>query len=269
VDELELSGGVANAGAVVRVGPLVLRPSQPNSRSIHDFLRALRDAGFDGASEPVGIDGDGRERLVFIEGDVALPPYPDWARSAASLASTAALMRRFHDVSAAVDATGGVWSDEMADPEPDAGGRPIVCHNDVCFENVVFRNGVAVGFLDFDFAAPGRRAFDVAQFARMCAPIDDDVNAVRFGWTADELRDAPSRVRLICDAYGLDAGERRQLVDIVSEGMALVGAFLRKRVEAGDPNFTKMWNELGGAERFERRLRWWVENRPRFEAALA
>ena len=77
MEEVELAGGVANAGAVVRVGPHVLRPSNPNSASIHRFLSALRNAGFDGASEPVGIDADGRERLVFIDGDVALPPYPD------------------------------------------------------------------------------------------------------------------------------------------------------------------------------------------------
>ena len=30
-------------------------------------------------------------------------------------------------------------------------GGPIVCHNDVCLENVVFRDGEAVGLLDFDF----------------------------------------------------------------------------------------------------------------------
>ncbi len=63
----------------------------------------------------------------------------------------------------------------MADP---AGGR-IVCHNDVCLENVVFRDGLAVGLLDFDFAAPGRPAYDLAQMARMCVPVDDDVSATR------------------------------------------------------------------------------------------
>ena len=144
-----------------------------------------------------------------------------------------------------------------------------MCHNDVCLENVVFRDGVAVGLLDFDFAAPGRPVHDVAQFARMCVPIDDDANAVRFGWTPDELRAAPGRVRLVCDAYGLGAEERHELVEIVSEGMALVGRFVRRRMEAGDPNFTKMWHDLGGAERYERRHRWWIEHRPDFEAALA
>ena len=54
----------------------------------------------------------------------------------------------------------------MADPE----GGPVVCHNDVCLENVVFRNGEAVALLDFDFAAPGRPVYDLACFAaHVCA----------------------------------------------------------------------------------------------------
>jgi hypothetical protein len=69
-----LDGGIANAGLVVRPGPHLLRPSSPHSGSVHAFLRAVRRAGFGGASWSVGIDGDGRERLVFIHGDVPVPP---------------------------------------------------------------------------------------------------------------------------------------------------------------------------------------------------
>ena len=76
----------------------------------------------------------------------------------------------------------------MADPV----GGEVMCHNDVCLENVVFDNGEAVALLDFDFAAPGRREFDVAAFARMCVPIDDDINAARLGW---ESNDRPARLR--------------------------------------------------------------------------
>jgi len=147
VDEELLAGGVANAGAVTRLGDHVLRPANPHSASIHRFLHALRSTGFEGASQPVAIDPDGRERLVFIEGAVALPPFPAWVQADEVLASAAALMRRFHDASGRIDATGMAWSAEMADP---AGG-PIICHNDVCLENVVFRDGQAIGLLDWEF----------------------------------------------------------------------------------------------------------------------
>lgn len=59
-DEELLHGGVANAGAVTRQGDHVQRPSNPHTATIHTFLIELRAAGFDGASQPVGIDPDGR-----------------------------------------------------------------------------------------------------------------------------------------------------------------------------------------------------------------
>ena len=101
MDEI-LPGGVANAGSVVRHGEFVLRPSNPYSESVHAFLRGLRSTGFEGASMPVEIQADGRERLVFIEGDVAVPPFPAWAQTDEALASIAALMRSFHEASSQV-----------------------------------------------------------------------------------------------------------------------------------------------------------------------
>ena len=261
MQEEQLLGGVANAGAVVRVGEHVLRPSNAHSGPIHAFLSAIRAAGFEGASLPVGIDPDGRERLVFIDGDVPVPPYPAWARSDAALASIAALLAELHRASEIFDPSGWTWSAEMADP---AGGS-IICHNDVCLENVVFRDGVAVGLLDFDFCAPGRPVYDVAQFARMCVPIDDDANASRLGW---DFPDRPARLRLVADAYGLDRSGRVELLATLDTSIANGGEFVRRRVAAGDPNFIAMWNDMGGAERFDRRHRWWIEHRHDFDGPL-
>ena len=260
-DEEVLHGGVANAGAVVRVGDDVLRPSNPNSESIHRYLTALRRVGFTGASEPVRIQSDGRERLRFIHGDVATPPYPSWARSNAALGSIARLIRRLHDASIGLDLGATTWSDEMADPV----GGDVMCHNDVCLENVVFHNGEAVALLDFDFAAPGRCEFDLAAFARMCVPIDDDTNASRLGWT---INDRPARLRLVCDEYGLDRDGRDLVIECLSESIARGGEFVRRRVEAGETPFIEMWESMGGQERFDRRRRWWNANRGEFADAL-
>lgn len=257
-----LHGGVANAGAVVRMGEHVLRPSNPHSTSIHRMLSHLAEGGFTGASVPAGIDPGGRERLVFIPGDVAIPPYPAWVQSDAALASIARLLRQMHDVSTTIafDADAS-WSSEMADPV----GGEVFCHNDVCLENVVFRDGAAVALLDFDFAAPGRRVFDLASFARMCVPIDDDENAARLGWSS---ADRPARLRLVCDEYGLDGPARARLLTCLDESIARGGEFVRRRVEAGEAPFIEMWESMGGQERFDRRRRWWAEGRVDFQAAL-
>ncbi len=283
-----LHGGVANAGAVVRVANHVLRPSSAHSESIHALLRQVRAAGFEGASLPIGFEPDGRERLVFIPGDVPIVPFPAWARSDEALASIARLLRRFHDATAllAFGFTGSSaagWSTEMADPyiaSDDAapaalatGGEIVICHNDVCPENVVFRGGEAIALLDFDFAAPGRRMFDLAAFARMCVPIDDD-SCARFGWDlgaagADRVPVIAARLRLVADEYGATAAQRHDLFDCLAGSIARGGEFLARRIAAGDRNFTAMWNEGGGMTRFDRRREWFAIAADQLRGALA
>ena len=82
----------------------LLRPSSPYSGSIHAYLRAVRHAGFEGAPMPLGIDGDGHERLVFIDGEVPVPPYPDWSQSDIALGSIAGPLRGLHDAAPGFDA---------------------------------------------------------------------------------------------------------------------------------------------------------------------
>ena len=264
-----LQGGVANAGAVVRVGAELRRPSNPNSATIHRLLDHVSNAGFEGASQPIAID-DGSERLVFIDGDVPLPPYPVWAQTDESLASTARLIRGLHDASIGFDLTDASWSGEMADPV--AGGDLgtthdlVICHNDVCMENVVFRDGVAVALLDFDFASPGRRVYDLANFARMCVPTDDDKVAAQLGW---DPADRPHRLAVIADAYGLDGDRRAELLVCLDSTIARGGEFVARRVEAGEQAFVEMWESMGGMARFDARRAYWAANRRCFAEALA
>ena len=259
--EQQLDGGTANAGNVVRIGPHVLRPSTPHSGSIHAFLRAVRYAGFQGAPSPVGIDDDGRERLMFIDGEVPVTPYPDWSQSDTALASIARLLRGLHDAARGFDPQGLTWNDGLADP---AGGT-LVCHNDVELSNIVFRGGIAVALIDFEFAAPGRAIYDLAQMARLCVPIDDDFDQARLGWRPS---DRPSRLRLVADAYGLDRDARAELLTAMDDAIDRIEAAVRRNVDAGDPNAIAMVNQTGGIEKYDRRRRWWADHRDQFAAAL-
>ncbi len=247
--EQPLDGGIANAGQVVLVGPHVLRPSSPHSGSIHAFLRAVRHAGFEGASLPVGIDEDGRERLVFIDGEVPVAPYPDWSQSDSALASIARLLRGLHDAARGFDPQGLTWDGGLADP---AGGT-LVCHNDVEVSNVVFRDGIAVALLDFEFAAPGRPIYDLAQLARLCVPIEDDFDQARTGWRP---ADRPARLRLVADAYGLGRDGRSALVIAMDDAIGRIEAAARHSVDAGDPNAVAAAKRTGGMDKYDRRRRW-------------
>jgi hypothetical protein len=260
-----LQGGVANAGSVRRVGDEVIRPSNPHSVTIHALLRHVRAQGFAGVPEPLSLGGDGNERLSFISGKVPIPPFPMWSQSDDILASTAVLIRGFHDASATfVPPAGATWNTELADPVGGLAGGEVICHNDVCPENVVYRSGAAVALLDFDFAAPGRRAFDLAAFASMCIPLDTPADAARSGRPG---LDPFARLRLVADAYGLPPG-RSELIDLISERFAEGGAFVQRRVDAGIEAFVEMWNTMGGKERYERRRSWFAAERERFLDAV-
>jgi hypothetical protein len=254
----------------VRRGDEVLRPSNPSSRLIHDFLRHVRSNGFAGVPEPLGLTDDGQERLTFIPGDVGVIPLPDWSLSDDALASTARLLRRYHGAATGFEvASGQFFSTEMSDPGAAAHDPAalVICHNDVCIENVVFQEGEAAALLDFDFAAPGRPFYDLAQMTKMWTPVEAPEYAAIFHRAhLDPFR----RMRVAIDAYGMapDADTRREYLDVLGESVDRGGAFIKARVDRGEPAFIAMWEFTGGQARFDRRSEWFNDNRDRFLDAL-
>lgn len=262
VPPVELPGGLANAGAVVRRGVAVRRPAPPHAAAVHAFLGELRATGFHGAPAPRRLSTDGWEELEFLHGDVAVRPYPWWAMGDAVLASVGRQLRRYHAAAARVPVDRSVaWPADLADPE----GGPILCHDDVCIENVVFRDREAVAFIDFDFAAPGRPVWDLAMAARYWVPmLDPDSAAVSGRDHLDPIR----RLGVLVDAYDLDTAGRAGFLDVLDETMAVSRAFVARRVERGEPAFVEALAAHGGWERWDRMQRWLAANRRRFAQGL-
>lgn len=261
MDEV-LSGGITNAGAVFRRGETVDRPAQPHAPALHRFLEALPEQGFLGAPRPVGL-ADGREQLTYVSGDVALMPYPAWSMTEAALASVGALLRRFHQASAAIPVEPGVpWSTDLADPR----GGEILCHSDPCVENVVFREGRAYGLIDFDMAAPGRPLWDVAMAARYWVPMLDPETAAHFPPYVG--LDPLQRLRVLADGYRMSADDRTRFTDVVAEVIVVERAELAARLEAGDPALVKGFDRQGGWAAWDRLQAWLEEHREAFLAAL-
>lgn len=98
----------------------------------------------------------------------------------------------------------------------------MVCHNDVCLENVVFRDGRAAALIDFDLAAPGRPVWDVAMTARYWTPMRG----------RDGL-DPSHRLRVLADGYGLGRADRAALPRVIEQATAVCRAFVERRVERG------------------------------------
>ncbi|GAQ54584.1 phosphotransferase enzyme family protein [Streptomyces acidiscabies] len=257
-----LTGGMANAGAIFRHGALVDRPAPPNAPALHTYLHALKTHGFDAAPTPLRLTENGREHLTFIPGDVPLPPFPAHTMTSSALTSVGHLLRRLHNSSAAIPiAPQAEWPPGLADPE----GGTMLCHNDVCPENVVFRDGRATALIDFDLAAPGRPLWDVAMTARYWVPLLDPESAAAYYPTG---LDAPARLRTLADGYGLSPEDRADLPAVVEQATAVCRTFVTHRVTTGDPVYLQALTERGGWARWDRVQTWLADHRETFRTAL-
>ncbi len=249
--EQPLAGGMGSGGAVVRVGDTVRRPVRPHTATVAAFLRHLEAVGFDGAPRHLGCDDEGREVLSFIEGEVALPPFPAWVGSDELLLAVARLQRRLHEAARSFVAPPDATWDRANLPAPAPGA--IVCHNDLCVENVVVRDGRVAGFIDFDFAAPSDRLLDIAIAARHWVPMRDPVDV------DPELRglDQVVRFRAFADAHALPRRAREAVVADLGAFLDRALVSMRQRAESGLRAYVRAWE--AGYPAQNRRSRAWLD----------
>ncbi len=222
--ETRLPGG--NVGGAVRAGDTVRRAAGPWTPTVQALLSHLRTRGFTAAPIPLGIDEDGREVLRFIPGDVpAGAPLPEWTRSDEALIGIARLIRAFHDATRDFAPRHPTWQrlpGAPSDPE-------VICHNDLAPYNTVYDRGRPVAVIDWDHAAPGPRAWDLAHAAWRFIPLDAGTPAA----------EGARRLRLLCDAYGLR--RRSGLVDMIALRQQVLHDTVREFAAAGMPAYVAMW----------------------------
>ncbi|MFC8676501.1 trifolitoxin immunity protein [Streptomyces griseorubiginosus] len=208
MEEAALGGGAVNE--VVRIGDTVRRTPSQRPGFVRELLGLFERAGWPGAPRFLGVDEQGREMFGYLEGRAAVTSCERAAaRTDEALVEVARLVRAFHDL------THGTAL---------AGDQDVVCHNDLAPKNTVYddlppKNTVytdlapkstirtewrPVAFIDWDLAAPGERVHDLAHVCWQYLGLGPGV---------PDVRDAARRIRLICDAYGLD--ERGGLLDTV------------------------------------------------------
>ena len=249
----------ANLSSVWRRGDTVRRSAGPWTPAVQALLRHLEAAGFAGAPRALGIDAQGREVLSYLEGEVPAYPVPPPLWSGRVLVAVGRLLRRLHDATAGFDLPGAVWRPGAGDP----GGGEVICHNDVAHYNTVFRTGRPVAFIDWDFAAPGRRAWDLAYAAYRFVPMAHDEHAPVLGVPLPV--DRPDRLRRLCDAYGL--GERSGLVDVLLERIEAVCDLIVDQAAEGDPAFRQFLAE-GHVDGYRHDLRFIESMRGQLTRAL-
>lgn len=252
-DEVSLGG---NLNQAVRIGDTVRRRAGPWTPAVHSLLRYLEQAGFE-APRALGIDEQSREILGYIPGESfagGTVAVPDGVLDEDHLVAAARLLRRYHDVVAGFA------------PPPDAQWRivapsdhELICHNDWSPWNALFRDERLVVMLDWDLAGPGSRAWDVGAAAACWVTLSSGNNLFN-------LAERAQRLRLFCDAYGLD--DRSRLLSTIQLRTEHVARFIEERARAGEPGFVTLasWDTPA---LMARDIAYLDEHRSTFERALA
>ncbi|MBA9004037.1 phosphotransferase [Thermomonospora cellulosilytica] len=242
--EVVLGGGDVTEG-VVRVGETVRRPLRAHSSAVHGLLRHLELVGFAGAPRFLGIDEQGREVLTYLEGEAPGRPLPEYAATDDALVGVARLLRGFHDAvslyEAPADAPWDTAFTTNVDDPPE-----LIGHCDVTPDNVIFRDGVPYGLIDFDLARPTTRLFDVVNTLRTWAPMADpaDREPVFRRLDADAVG---RRIRRFCDAYGLPHDQRRRVLAVARLRFERSHESMRARAEHLGGGWARMWRDgVGG-----------------------
>ncbi|MFJ9084691.1 aminoglycoside phosphotransferase family protein [Streptomyces sp. NPDC102384] len=209
-NEVPLHGGRITPG-VVRAGDTVRRPAGSSSRFVAELLTHLhQQPGFTGAPRHLGFDSDGREILSYLPGWVPAR-FQTWRTCQVAAAGT--LLRSLHDATRNSRLTGPC---------------SVVCHNDPGPNNTVFSDGVPVAFIDYDTAAPGE-------------PLED-LGYMAWTWCISSKPTAPpptsqaTQLRILTDAYGLDAASRPHLLDAILTRQLRNAAWWRTHLTSPPPH---------------------------------
>lgn len=245
--ERRLEGG--NDAGAIRIGETVRRVVRAWTPSVHALLRHLEDKGFAGAPRVLGIDGQGREVLTFLQGETmgTRQVWPAWTRTEDALLQVARWLRAYHEaVADFVPPPGAVWRC----------GRhwtpgTIIAHNDASPYNAAWHEGRLTGFFDWDFAGPVTVESDVAWVALSWVPLHSRLVAASEGFTEFEAR--PRRLRMFLDEYGW-RGDLMVIVREIQSRMSARARDIRHGAAAGDALYTKL-SRRGYAEDMDRAVR--------------
>lgn len=231
-ESVELDGGRFSRAR--KVGREVHRNPLNDTAMAHRFLRHLRETGFPLVPEPLESLPDGTERLAYIEGSAASPPYVPEQISDEALANVSKVVRQFHDAGSHFQwPSGEEWEgfDAVRPTHFDCIG-----HNDLAPWNFVFDGSKVNGIIDWDVCGPSSRTWDFAYTVHHFVPFHSDRDLKARGWSTRPNR--YERLHLMVEAYGSDKISIPDLLDAAILRLASMGSFIAHRTRLGDPAFT-------------------------------
>lgn len=224
-----MTGGVFSKP--VRRGSVVERAS--SSRNVHVLLRHFEQVGFGLSPRLLGsTQGGTRDILGYIEGEAAHYPLSDLLRSEEVVGNVAWAVRAMHD---ATQGFRPVDSEAWRHREVSVPARiDCIGHHDLAPWNILFDGTRVVGIIDWDFAGPSNRAWDLSYVAHRFVPLSSPRLTRVFGWETEP--DRAARLRLLTDTYGHGITPA-ELLDLAVVRLASIAANIEQQIRAGNPAF--------------------------------
>ena len=199
-----LPGG--NMGGARRHADVVVRPGGPWTPTVQRLLAHLRSRGLDWVPAPVGIAADGSDLTTWLDGVVPTYPMPAWVWSTTNLITAARRLRELHDSTADFAVDHALWRSPSHEP------AEVICHNDFAPYNFVYVDEEMTGVIDWDFASPGPRVWDLAYLAHRLVPLSHPDNPEV---PESDLGERRARLSMLCASYG--GIELGQVVTVVPQ----------------------------------------------------
>jgi hypothetical protein len=216
--ETPLPGG--NVGGAVRVGGTVRRSTGPWTPAVHALLDYLAPR-VPHIPRVLGFDGQGREVLSYLPGQVVDIGAGTSKLSTGQVVSVARWTRAFHEAVAGFGHP-GPWRFFPVD------GPSLIGHNDIAPYNVCFDGDKLVGVFDWDLAGPSTPLLELAFIAWNCVPLWEDIGAEA----------AAVRLAVIAASYG--GADPAQILHAVPHRIQVMLDGIPAAAAAGDAGMSRL-----------------------------
>ncbi|MGG6310369.1 phosphotransferase [Paenibacillus macerans] len=208
----------------------------------------------------MGLDEKNREILSYLEGVVPGNIYPEiegYMWSDEVLSELAKLLRRYHDAT-----VGFKPAINSRNEYPVSSLHEVICHNDAALYNVVFKDELPVGIIDFDMAGPGPRLWDIVYTLYTSVPLAEfepsPINHVVDKYNREKhALVRRRRIEIYFNSYGIDVPT--DLKWWVISRIEFMCTTLSERAASGDPAFIKLIEE-GHLSHYEKEIKFLEEH---------